>query len=102
MTLVEFFSNPSKWTQEVYARDDEGRPVDLTTDKAVCWCTLGGIYRVYGYDNTIARRIEDKIRRVIAKREGRSNAGWVSISEWQDRSNQTYEEVMSVLKEADV
>lgn len=33
------------WTQGAYARDDRGAFIDVTSSRAVCFCTLGALRR---------------------------------------------------------
>ena len=40
-------SSPDKWTVDAYARDKEGWPCDEQGDEAVCWCTLGAMYKAW-------------------------------------------------------
>ncbi len=37
---------PERWTQNTYARDVTGDPVDPRSTEAFCWCTIGAIAKV--------------------------------------------------------
>lgn len=41
-------SDPSKWTQQEYARDDASNGVGSLDESAVCWCSYGAIERAAG------------------------------------------------------
>ena len=45
----ELISAPERWTQEEFARDDNGHPLTWGYNPmAVCWCALGAIEHVVG------------------------------------------------------
>ena len=98
--LVELFSDPKRWTQNRYARNKEGIATPIKDENAVCWCIIGGVYKLY--DGPDQLRVEMKIRDVIAKKENSPNPNWISVTEWQDHPNRTLQEVLEVLKEAGV
>lgn len=50
-TLVELFADSSRWTQRTLARDKKGLAVSHRSKEAVCFCLVGGAYRVYGGRN---------------------------------------------------
>lgn len=35
--------HPDRWTQEVGARTEQGRPVEVTDPRAASWCVLGAL-----------------------------------------------------------
>ena len=47
----ELLSSESRWTQGVIARDVIGVPVGAESDEAVCYCSLGAIDKVAGYQD---------------------------------------------------
>ena len=49
--LRELFSDPSRWTRGVEAKDSLGRIVLPLEEGAVCFCLLGGILRVTDDDD---------------------------------------------------
>lgn len=61
--------SPEKWTQQVYARDKDGRTVLVDSEEAVCFCSLGSLRKMGVSDelyhnavtilNTTARQISD-------------------------------------------
>lgn len=44
----ELISVPERWTQGVYARGPDGRPVHPDDPEATCFCALGAVLRVGG------------------------------------------------------
>lgn len=53
MKLQSLFSDSTKWTRGTNARDSEGMPVPADSNKAVCYCLLGGIEKCYNPNNNI-------------------------------------------------
>ena len=41
----ELISDPARWTQGAYARDESGFEVSSTWEAACCWCALGAIIK---------------------------------------------------------
>lgn len=39
----ELLSNKARWTQGVYARNEEGKEVMSVDKDALCWCAIGAI-----------------------------------------------------------
>lgn len=98
MKISELFSEPSRWTQHTYARDAEALRCSADSDSAVCWCLTGALCKCYGNDDTDRRlEAERKIRRALIDR---GEAAY--IVEWNDRSFRTFEEVKSLVEQADV
>lgn len=63
LALQELFSDPSRWTTKVLARDAAGFSTDYhphagTINPPVCWCLMGGIAKATNsirvYDNPLA------------------------------------------------
>lgn len=57
MTIAEnlkevraLIADPSRWTQEVLARDASGNSVPTCSDSAVCWCFYGALAKVVTAD----------------------------------------------------
>jgi beta-galactosidase/beta-glucuronidase len=56
-TLVaarKLLSDRSKWTQNVFARNNEGREVDWRHPSACCWCVMGALKKVAPRDKYIS------------------------------------------------
>lgn len=39
-------TDPSKWTQGYYARDNKGEIIEADMTEAVCFCSIGALHRV--------------------------------------------------------
>ena len=48
MTVAELLDSPEKWTKRAFAKDADGRHVNEQSDRAVCWCLAGAVWRCYG------------------------------------------------------
>jgi hypothetical protein len=75
------------WTQGAYARDEYGNTVLYTDPKAVCFCAMGAIRKVYEFEEAFAP--VQKLARVVGP-----------VSDWND--NCTREEVIAELRELDI
>lgn len=51
----DLISDPARWTQREYARDQFGNSAMATDGYATCWCALGAIRKVTGRENDIYR-----------------------------------------------
>jgi hypothetical protein len=93
MKTYELLDTPEKWTKGAFARDSKGDPVDPVSPEAVCWCIEGALQKCYpNYDD----RWEAVYYRLLEVRK------YGGIIFWQDNPERTYEEVIEVLKLADV
>jgi hypothetical protein len=93
MKTYELLDTPEKWTKEVFARDCKGDEVDPESPEAVCWCVKGALQKCYpNYDD----RWEAAYHRLLEVRK------YKHIVDWQDDPRTTYEEIIKVLKLADV
>jgi hypothetical protein len=96
MKLREFFSDASKWTQHVYARNSNGDQVSPNDPNACCWCLSGG---------DIACPIEDYINTDTSDRCNKlSDYLWkkfkMNIPQFND--SHRFEEVKEVLDHLDI
>lgn len=87
MKIKELLSGPEKWTQHTYARDKNGRDCSQWSQEAVCWCLYGAVDKCY--ENII--EIDNKIREKV-----------ISIVDWNDDPNRTFEEVKALVEELDI
>lgn len=46
-TMQELFEDEDRWTVCAMSENNNGQHVDVFSDEAVCWCFLGGLYKVY-------------------------------------------------------
>jgi hypothetical protein len=96
MKTYELLDSPSKWTKEYVARDANGYPTQPLNEEAVSWCMMGAITKCYSYTDE-AMTVTDKIAKSIREL---NNLKAERISVYND--THTYEEVIQVLKNADV
>lgn len=99
----EILSDPARWTQGEFARDAQGNAlalVDVDTDYAVCFCTLGALHKaakslpVSCHDQSSARRAaRGCVQRMLEDQGVRPH-----ITHFNDRA--THAEVLSVLEGA--
>ena len=95
MKVYELLSDASKWTQGTFARDKDGNDADWSSPSATCWCLKGEVNNCYRDSSEYA--IHDKIRTDIG-----GSAWSISIPEWNDDPNRTYEDVVAVCKKLDI
>lgn len=84
-------TDPLKWTQGYYARDNEGEITEANMTEAVCFCSIGALHRVGGF-NLFSATIdpaEDYLN-------GATDTRW--IVEYND--SHAHEEVMQVWDKA--
>lgn len=86
--LVE---KPERWTQGVFARDLNGRPVDLLGPHAKCFCISGAVGRVVKRDHAKW----DQILELLAKTARRRN-----IVRFNDANKRTHAEVLAAFDRA--
>lgn len=101
-SLQELFADRSRWTTGSYARDKNKIVCPIDSEHACCWCLVGGIRLIYGYEDDIdwyGNHIgyTDKAKEVINKIVKRIDR---SISLYNDCS--TYGEVVQLVKELNV
>lgn len=95
MKAYELLDSPEKWTQRALARDADGREVDPTSADAVCWCMEGAF--IATHDDEKGAEFE-RLRATLRKYGEPLGSPWI----FNDDAANTYEEVIAVLKEADV
>jgi hypothetical protein len=91
MKVYELLADPKAWIKENIAMNEKGFIVDARHSDAVCWCLMGGVYKIYGYDGE-GHVIRMKIKKVIR----------VDPTSWNDVPERTHEEVISLCKELDI
>jgi hypothetical protein len=85
----EVLTSPDRWAQGANARTSDGSNIDPTHIAACCWCLNGAIV-VGGYECDLYRNVY----LAVAGRHGRT------ISEWNDASERTFDDVRSLLDRA--
>lgn len=92
--LLALFSDPSKWAQRSLAKDAEGNPCSFSSEKAVCFCLLGGCHKVVGDDSKRVEALKSGLRRGFP-----ANSKWTYVlGLFNDES--TYEEVLTLIVRA--
>ncbi len=79
------------WTQNVYARDANGRMVPYGGPGAVCWCLSGALHTVtLGNPNVRFMEAHAAIKAVI---------GW-PMAPWNDQPERTQQDVLDAIDKA--
>jgi hypothetical protein len=97
MKTYELLDSPEKWTKGVCARDSRGKEIDPESPKAICWCIKGALYKCYPDDDDWYTAYNQ-----LVKAKGYETWKYGGVVSWQDDPRTTYEEVIEVLKLADV
>lgn len=92
MKAHELLNSRDRWTTRQGARDFKGNPVGVIDERATCWCMLGAIAKCHG------AAMHDKVRVVKGVLRDRN----IDVCPAKFNDTHTYEEVLEVLKEADV
>ncbi len=92
---ADLLEKPGAWTQYAFARGKSGREV-TTRKAAVCFCALGAIDHVTGYDPGIEGCTEANCYLALAI-TGRRYGG---IAKFNDDPRRTQAEVVAKLREA--
>jgi len=79
--LSELFSEPSRRTTGVYARDASGRSVEPQDPRAVCYCLIGGVISVTeGIDSLRCHHLRESLRKALPESAGFSLAGFNDVA----------------------
>jgi len=97
MKLKELFDKPEKWTQHVSAKDINGFSTEPCSDTAISWCLVGGIVKCYGvgWSYKFGERMISEINKTI----GISS---ISISEWNDHKDRTFEDIRALIEKLNI
>lgn len=87
--------SPDRWAQGEYARDDNGRAVDVVfgtpnSGPPACFCLLGAAGKVTGAYTSEATRLLEEM----------TGVGKYNLSRWNDARNRTFAEVKDLLARA--
>jgi hypothetical protein len=96
MKIKELLIDETKWTQNCNARDKDETPINPNSPEAVCFCLIGAIHVCYP-DPQDHNDVYDKIQNQI-----RTKYLIPFISDWNDSSERTFEEVKEVIDKANV
>jgi len=58
-------SNPKRWTQKSWARDNEGYKVYYNSETASCFCLMGAAYKVAKYNEDKVNTLEKHLNSVL-------------------------------------
>jgi hypothetical protein len=103
MKIHEFFDNPSKWTQNVYARDALGNEVDADDPDAVSWNLSGAIN--YCYFLTTPAKIKDdiyKLELAMKMHQIIDIIGTPQVWDWEANPKRTFEEIKAIVVQVDI
>jgi hypothetical protein len=89
MTARELLADPVRWCQGAIARDAAGKSSETWNPRAVAWCVLGAVRKVYPQGLAEFQRLA----KTLAAR------GFDSVSEWNDAPERTHAEVLALLEE---
>lgn len=90
-TLQELFADESRWAKNMYAYTKNNIEVNYDDPKAVKWCLMGGIDKVYA-DEYRAGEIEEKIKKYTGKQ----------VVQWNDDSMIRIEDIQALVSELDI
>ena len=93
MKAHELLSDRERWTRGVGARDFKGNRIGVLDERATCWCLAGSIAKCYPRDEIFPQL--NRVREVLLGRN-------IDVGPVVFNDTHTYEEVIDVLKEADV
>lgn len=58
-------ADPANWTQGECARDSTGKEVHSSSDRAVCWCSIGAIANTIALDGGVFNNVITELEFVI-------------------------------------
>lgn len=88
---LAILDHPGKWTQHRSAAYEHGATAHPWNPGAYAFCILGAIDRATGDDTVLYSRTLQEIGRYVGK---------LSIANWNDAPERTYEDVVDLLKTA--
>jgi hypothetical protein len=92
-TVLELFEgHPERWTKGAFAKNANGDCRMTCDPEAVCFCLLGGLTLVYGYNLGTAEKAEQL---QIPK-------GYTGVDDFNDAPGTTFEMVLEVVRKAGV
>lgn len=80
--------DPNRWTKGEYARDERGKPVNIASQEAVCWCVLGAT----GWSGNVADKM---LERALF-----GMSAHCDIDVFNDASETTHADVMALFDRA--
>lgn len=106
MKAYKLLDSPEKWIKQFNAKDASGNPVPPSNENAVCWCIFGALQKCYSKNTMNFIEAEIRLYDLLKNKGYLGKRGDSSkphdYAEWNDAEETTYDEVISVLKEANV
>jgi len=105
MKAHELFTSSHTWCKESPAEDSQGNKLEALNARAVKWCALGAIQKVYSPSQWTD--VMDALLRGLSVSEGglaqmnRSDKA-CSIMEWNDDPQSSFEEIKDTLLSCDI
>lgn len=107
MKLTEYFSDPSKWTQQSNFRTSDGKRFDITKENLIlnsgqksliCSCCLWGAIQ-YCYDNIAERNL---ILSKLKQEWGVKEEILLDIICWNDSEERTFEDIKQLVNKLNI
>lgn len=89
MPKIHEMITEESWCRESMALDEDGMERCAQSPKAVCWCSLGWLEKTYGLDS-VEKHIFSAQNQIAL------------ITDWNDASERTFEEVREAFRKADL
>ena len=105
MKAHELLTSSQRWCKESPAEDSQGNKLEALNARAVKWCALGAIQKVYSPSQW--SEVMDALLRGLSVSEGglaqmnRSDKA-CSIMEWNDDPQSSFEEIKDTLLSCDI
>ncbi len=99
MKIKELFSGPDRWIQKSYARDINNNITTWNATNAHSFCLIGAVCHCYTLDTNIRSEIYKKLR---AELYPEMPAEQISIAEWNDAPERTFEDVKKLVNDLDI
>lgn len=96
-TLLEFYSRPARWTQDVTARDKNGNPTEMDSGRAVALCLGAAIRHIYGEEGE-GPVIERLLALVNQDRD--DTQAYELLSSWNDEEERSFRDVRKLVTTA--
>lgn len=105
-TVRDLLSNKARWTRHAAGRNKKNQPVDVKNKECVKFCLLGAIIRVYNYP--MRKKMVNKLNNAL----NQFNPNYyplldewgnqANIATFNDSKNRKHEEILSILKKANI
>jgi hypothetical protein len=92
--VTDILTDPSKWTQNAWARNSQGEHVYHADADAICFCSLGAVERAGRNLNASDEAISEAYAAVVRA------TGALTIAKWNDAPGRTFDDVIDVFKKA--